>query len=443
MSDPAPPPSGTPPAGVPTASAPPAPTAASLFRTEAIDAQRLKQLGDVLQVRPVPAWVFTTLAVAAAAALVTFVLWGEVARRERVEGYVEVDAGAARVLVPEAGVLAELLVKEGDSVPAGAPLARISFETTRKTDAQSTAAVQREIDERIAALDREAQQTQQLAGQQSDQQRRRIADLDKELAQFDTEIRLQEQRVANAEALAKRYAQLTEEKFVSDIVAQQRRDDVIDQQTKLAALKRQQQATRTQLEAARGELPSIGTRTSAQLEQLRRQKSELAQNRIQETAQAGRETVLRAPFAGVVSNIAVVRGQSVAADQLVALLLPQGAGLHAELLVPTRAIGFVRPGAQVLLRYEAFPFQRFGQYGGQVERISRSVWSQGDRIGPLAVREPVYTVTVRLNEQAVRAAGESFPLKRGMLVQADILAERRTIAEWIFEPVLTLREAVR
>src|SRR5258705_12438892 len=99
-----------------------------LFRQEAIDAQREKYLGEATIARPVPFWVFTTLAAGTALLLIAVALWGQYTRRERVEGYLALDTGAARVLVPDSGRLTDLLVKEGDEVKPGGPMAKISRE---------------------------------------------------------------------------------------------------------------------------------------------------------------------------------------------------------------------------------------------------------------------------------------------------------------------------
>jgi membrane fusion protein len=113
--------------------------------------------------------------------------------------------------------------------------------------------------------------------------------------------------------------------------------------------------------------------------------------------------------------------------------------MHVELLVPTRAIGFIAKGQEVVLRYEAFPYERFGQYRGMVTDIGRNVWTSGERIGPLSAKEPVYRVDVALESQAVSALGQQFALRPGMLVNADLLLEKRTLLEWIFEPVMQLK----
>jgi membrane fusion protein len=102
----------------------------------------------------------------------------------------------------------------------------------------------------------------------------------------------------------------------------------------------------------------------------------------------------------------------------------------------------VKPGQDVVLRYDAFPYERFGQYHGRITDIGRNVWSSGDRVGPVAVKEPVYRVDVALDRQNVSALGQEFSLRPGMLVNADLLLEKRTLFEWIFEPVLKLKERI-
>jgi len=412
-----------------------------LFRQEAIDAQREKLLGEISVARPVPLWVFTLLACVFAAALLAFAFLGEYTRRERVEGFLALDAGAARILAPEVSTLAELLVKEGDEVEAGAPIARLSLERTTASGATSVELVQRELTQRSTNLETEKERVRQLAAQQREQIRTRVADLRKEIAQTEVEIRLQQTRVASAREDFQRTQQLVKDGFVSDTQLTAKRNDQLDQQVKLETLKRSRSGLERELRAAETELPTIDTRASQQIDLLSRQRSELQQSMVQEEAK--RETIIRAPIAGVVTNIAVSRGASLVADAPIAMMLPKGSGLQAQLLVPTRAIGFIQSGNDVVLRYEAFPFQRFGQYHGKVEAISRTVWSTGEKVGSMSAREPVYRIDVHLEKQTVSAGNQEFALRPGMLVNADILLERRTVFEWVFEPVLQLKERLR
>lgn len=410
-----------------------------LFRQEAIDAQREKFLGEATIARPVPAWVFTLLAAGVAILLIVLALWGHYTRRERVEGYLALDEGAARVLFPDAGRLTQLLVKEGEEVKAGDPMGTISLDRTTDSGASTSEAMAKEIENRRDILDKEQAQWQDLGAQQVDQARRRVKDLEDEIVQIDREAKLQEVRIKSAKDQVARYKGLAGEKqFVSEALVNQKVDEVTDQEIKLQALQRQRSQVQRDLEAVRLDIPAIELRARTQVEQVQRQKSELQQSLTQ--LESRRETVIRAPVSGVVTNIAVNMGQSVAADSQFVTVLPKGSGLHAELMVPTRAIGFVRTGHPVMLRYDAFPYERFGQYRGVITDIGRNVWSSGDRVGPVTVKEPVYRVDVALEKQAVAVLGQQFPLRPGMVVNADLLLEKRTFFEWIFEPVIKLKE---
>jgi len=412
-----------------------------LFRQEAIDAQREKLLGEVSIARPVPTWLFTLLALAFAALITGFMFWGEYTRRERVEGYLALDAGAARILAPEAGTLVELMVGEGDEVAAGASIARLSLERATASGATSADLVQRELSLRVANLEAEKENVRLLANQQKEQLRRRIDDLRKELAQADAEIQLQQTRVASAREDFQRTQQLVKDGFVSDTALTAKRNEQLDQQVKLQTLRRNRASIERDLRSAQTDLPTVDLKAQQQYDQLTREKGELQQSLVQEESR--RETVIRAPIAGTVTNIAVSRGASIAADEPLATVLPTGSGLEARLLVPTRAVGFVQPGHEVVLRYDAFPFQRFGQYRGSVQNISRTVGSPGEQVGPMTVREPVYRIDVQLERQTVAAGGHEMALRPGMMVSADILLEKRTVFEWIFEPVLELRGRLR
>ena len=408
-----------------------------LFRQEAIDAQREKFLGEATIARPLPMWGMTLLAVGAAGLMIAVAVWGQYTRRERVEGFLQLDVGAAKVSITDAGRIAELLVKEGQEIKAGAPMARLSLDRSTVSSASTSAVVTGELSQRRGSLEKEQEQMRELAEQQIQQAKKKIVDIQSEITQTEQEIKLQGQRLNSAKESAKRYQQLAKDKFVSEIVAREKQDLVTDQEIRLQGIRSKKAGLERDLSTAKLEEPAVTLRARNQVEQMNRQISELQQSLAQEDAK--RETIVAAPITGVVTNIAVSAGQSVAADSPFATILPAGSQLQAEMLVPTRAIGFVTKGKEVVLRYEAFPYERFGQYKGVIADVSQTVWSPGDKIGPLTVREAAYRITAKLDKQTVSAMGQEIPLRSGMLVNADILLEKRSLLEWIFEPVLQLR----
>jgi membrane fusion protein len=123
-----------------------------------------------------------------------------------------------------------------------------------------------------------------------------------------------------------------------------------------------------------------------------------------------------------------------------ATILPADEALEAHLYSPSRSIGFVRAGQDVLLRYVAYPHPKFGSYKARVLAVSRSPLLPGE-LGYSPAdgnREPVYRIKAALESQSVAAYGRSEPLQPGMQVEADVLLDRRRLIEWIFEPLLSL-----
>jgi membrane fusion protein len=111
-----------------------------------------------------------------------------------------------------------------------------------------------------------------------------------------------------------------------------------------------------------------------------------------------------------------------------------------HLFAPSRDIGFVRPGQEVLVRYLAYPHQKFGAYRARVLAVSRNPLPAAE-LGYVPLdgsREPLYRIKAALDSQAVLAYGKREPLRAGMQVEADVLLDRRRLIEWIFEPLLGL-----
>src|SRR5205085_473622 len=120
---------------------------------------------------------------------------------------------------PDAGRITELLVKEGDEVQAGSPIARVSLDRSTAAGGSTSQEAAVEIERRRASLEKEQAQWRDLGSQQVEQMRRRVKDLDNELIQIDREMKLQETRVRSTREQADRFKALVGEKFVSDVAS--------------------------------------------------------------------------------------------------------------------------------------------------------------------------------------------------------------------------------
>jgi membrane fusion protein len=152
------------------------------------------------------------------------------------------------------------------------------------------------------------------------------------------------------------------------------------------------------------------------------------------------QSALVAPVNGLVSAQLVQQGQSVQPGQVVLTILPANSPLQAHLLVPSRAIGFVDHGDAVQVRYQAFPYQKFGHYQGKVLRVSRTALGNAElnSLGVAQPQEPMYRVVVELDQQFVKAYGKAEALRPGLLLEADILGDQRKLWEWLLEPLYSV-----
>ena len=113
----------------------------TLFRPEALSAQKVDWIGKVLITTPISFAFMTFCAFLAGLVLVAFLTWGEYTKRSTIKGQLIPDKGLVQSYTSVAGVVIEKHVHEGQTVKAGDILYKIS--TTRHTD---TGSVQEAID---------------------------------------------------------------------------------------------------------------------------------------------------------------------------------------------------------------------------------------------------------------------------------------------------------
>lgn len=411
----------------------------SLFRPEALDTQRFQYLGRVQLVRPLGLTVVTVAVVAIAIAVGLFLWWGEYTRKTAVGGTLVPDRGLIRLLPPEAGTVIERRVGEGQSVRAGDVLYVLALERPRLL-AEAQAQVRRSLSERQRSLQDAALQQQGLVTAQLATLDRRLQSLVLEQTQVDAEKTLLKQRLDLAQQALARLEALRAEQFISPAQVQSKNEEVLGLQAQAQALERQRttlQRERALLEGERKGLPMQARGTQGGIE---RDLATLAQETAEQDAE--RRVIVRAPQAGVVSAVLAEPGQSVGPGSALASLVPEGAVLQAHLFAPSSAVGFVMPGQAVRLRYEAFPYQKYGHQAGRVLMVSRTPLGAGELSALSLVgtaersAEPLFRITVALQDETSTRWPQ--PPVAGMRLTGDILLERRRLVEWLFEPVLAL-----
>lgn len=410
----------------------------SLFRQEVLAARSDTASGASVDIRPVGANRLTAFFVALALVVLGVLVFGSYTKKERVQGVVQAREGVAMVVPPEAGIVKRVLVAEGDTVKAGDVIAEIGSE--RFTDEGNTQALlEKNLEGQRAQVvaQTEAQAQANEAALASLEQR--IAQARRDLVTGGEEIRLQEQQIASSAKLLDQLKPLLSDRIISELQYEQQRQTLLSQTAQLQALKRQRSATEAELAQAQDERQRIRAQHRVDRATLDRDLLNLQQEAVQR--RGARVTLLKAPVDGIVSGLLATPGQSVAAGNVLASVVPAGAQLEAVLYVPSTAMGFIKTGQGVRISYDAFPYQRFGQYRGTVRAISQTdvtsvvPASVGTTAQGTQDRRAIFMVRVALAQPKVRAYGGEIALRPGHTLTADIEIDRRRLIRWMLDPL--------
>jgi len=388
--------------------------------------------------RPMSYSVLTALFLGIGLMLTLLLATCEYSRKVAVAGVLTPSGGLIKIIAAQPGIIRERAVKEGQTIEAGSVIYRLSSERLNATQGSAEQTISALLMTRRDSLIAERSQLRLQSQARLDSSRRRVDDLAIEIHRVDDEILMQQRKVELAQATLKRYVELAASGYVSPVQAQDKQAEALDQQQRLAELQRARGASSRDQATAQAEVRDL-TMQSVRDEQavdrsIAAAEQDLAENEVR------RETVIRSPSAGVVTAITGEVGQAVGSTQILAIVLPQEAELEAELFAPSRAIGFLRAGMPVLLRYQAYPYQKFGQARGAVRDVSRTPLGSADvaSAGLTLSGEPLYRVRVRLERQTVRAYGREQLLRSGALLEASIIVDKRYLYEWVLEPLYTI-----
>jgi membrane fusion protein len=352
--------------------------------------------------------------------------------------------GLVRVFPIQTGIVTTRTVQEGQKVQQGELLYTISSERTGGQGEAIQAQISQQVTQRAESVRLEIEKTRRVHQDEYTQQQNRVVQLQRELAQLDDLLSEQQRRVGLSQQAVDRYKGLSSSGFVSQEQLQQQQEQLLDQSGRLQTLQRERTTLQAEFDRQRNELDTLPLRQQTLVSQLDRMLNQTQQELTESEAQ--RTLRVLAPEAGIVTNLLAEVGQVAEPNRPMLAIVPQHSALEAQLYVPSQAMGFVREGQTVLLRYQAFPYQKFGQAKGVVTSIARTALSPAELaanglalIPSLQTRnEPVYRIHVRLEQQTLMAYGTPQRLQAGMVLDADILQERRRLYEWILEPLYTI-----
>lgn len=356
-------------------------------------------------------------------------------RKLTVTGSVQAYAEQVRLFPLQAGILAKRFATEGEQVKAGQVLFLLDSERHSKAhgvERQVAAA----LDERIHLLLQDSQDQIRLGQLQTQDLQQRLKRNDEQQSSARQELAVQQRRMQLAHDMLTQQQQLAASGFVSAAQVLQKEEEQLAVAREVAALQRSLQELAQNRQSIAAELAALPLKQASIQSELQKNRSGLKQQLVESNARRSLE--LRAPLSATVTAITGQTGQFVTPQQPLATLLPSNTPLEVHLYAPSKAIGFIRSGAPVKLRYEAFPYQKFGHAEGVVASISRTPLLPEEIQGMPESQEPLYRIKVKIAKNHVLTYGKPSPLVPGMRLEADITLETRALYEWALEPLYSI-----
>lgn len=319
----------------------------------------------------------------------------------------------------DGGILAELLVREGDVVEKDEVLLRIDdtrFGASLREGQSRSAALRASI----ARLSAEAEGRkpvfpddlpEELVARETALYQSRDEGLEQSIAGVRRSLELAQRELSLMEPLVK-------EGVVSEVdVLRLRRDTNELRATMTDRRASFHSSARSELAEKEAELASIEEVLFARADQLQR-------------------TVVRAPMRGTVKNISLTTvGGVIQPGSDIMEIVPLEDQLLVEARIRPSDVAFLRPGLPATVKITAYDYSIYGGLQGTLEHISPDTISDEQNRG-----ESFYRIRVRTETNFLRGSGEPLPIIPGMTATAEILTGHKTVLEYLLKPILKTRQ---
>lgn len=368
---------------------------------------------------------------------------------------------------PEAGIVKEILVKEGETVSAGQVLMRMDALVTeadgramdaeharkrlalRRIDAELAGSVFRSQanDPPALAMEISAQYQANRAAHEAAlaEERSRLLKAKQDMYAAQQVLVKLADTIPHYQSQAQAFDKLEEKGFVGPLMASDKRREKVEKEQEFKTQEHVIESARAGIQQSEKRLAQIQSDYRRQLYAERNDVANALDKLTQEIAKQShrRELLeLKAPQTSVIKDLAThTIGTVVQPGTVLLTLVPKEDVLRAEVWVSNEDIGFVREGQPVKLKFAAFPFQKYGLAEGTVEHVSADAADTSAANGApnddnKATSMPlVYKALVTLKTMRLEANGRAFPLSAGMQTNAEILLGTRTVAEYLLSPL--------
>lgn len=419
-----------------------------LFRPEVATHQQSQWLGKALLLKGWPPWIIVMLTLAFIFALLAALIFASYARRINVNAEIITQPQTINLFSPEQGVIAKLLVGNGERVGVGTPLYQIDLSRITQAGNASTST--------LAAIARQHQQLNDIIYQLEGNKRATLANLQQQLEQYQAAQRGLNEMVASSQeglnamrASLASYATSLKRGLITTDQLNNQRYLFYQQQSSLQSLNAQVIQQSLQISGLQSAKVTKSAEFDNQISQSRYQQQGLDREMAQ--ADVRNLLMINAPSAGRVSSLSVTAGQMVNAGDSLAQLVPlSGSAFYLIAWLPDESRPYIKRGQIITIRYAAFPFEKYGQFPGRVLSVADAPstdkemqgYISAPRVANGTISGAYFKAIIALDDRSMSWRGQRLRLTSGMQAQTTLFLEQRPLYQWMLAPYYRLKTSI-
>lgn len=415
-----------------------------LFRQEVLEHKKVSSWqGDTALPNTFSLKIFLIILLIILTGIISLLLFGSYTERRTVSGYLTPIQGLVKVTSSNSGVVSKVFVKEGDNVAANQSLLVLQSQQYGQLGDYNSQ-IKKNLEDRLSVINIQPTLVNKDYNERKNISIEAINDLGTKKKINLEQIALLKGKILISETNYKNYNQALAEGAVSVLEIQTVKEKLIELNTQLNSLIENNKSLDSQIQTKLLEIKQLELQKQKELNDIKTQKSSINQSLLEVEKQI--TTIIKSPTSGKVTALNVQSNQLINQSKLLLSIIPSDSILKANLLVPPSDIGFIKVGDSVSIRYDAFPYQKYGQAKGKIISISKTTINPTDILDVGGVNltsqnnQPFYLVDVALDNQYFNVDGAKKSLTTGMTFTADIRLENRKLYQWILDPLLSLRE---
>ncbi|PHM33537.1 HlyD family secretion protein [Xenorhabdus innexi] len=420
-----------------------------LFRQEALDNKKSSWTGEALLIAKVPAWVICITSIVFLSILFLFITFGNYTRRISVYGEVITNPHPINIFSAQQGFILKSFVKVGDIVKKGQKIYQVDISQVTESGKTSTNAQN--------SLRNQLTQINSIIENLEHNKSVTLASLEEQKKQYELShekdriiVENARQGVEFAKDNMKNYKTYQQRGLITKDQFNNYGYSYYQQQNIYQNLYSQYISDSLKITSLNSDIQLQKADFDKQISQYRIQRDDLKQ-KLTEMGVSG-SVFITSPIDGRIESLSFTVGQMVVTNDNLVQVSPDDVKptYHLILWVPNSSLPYIKKGDGINIRYDAFPFEKFGQFSGDINNISYIPASQQEMSHyrsspenkPGEKAESYYKVLISLKKEQFSYNGRKLYLSNGMKAQSTFFLEKRPLYQWMFSPFYDMKKTL-